>query len=248
MSNKAKLISASISVGLIILALVVYVVTLQEDRKELTHHVRDLEAINIQNANVNTALNNSNVSLQDEIVNYKDSLEKTNSRVETLKSSLRKSDKRNEELLNKVNSLQKSNANLVAEVKKLKDASAKKSISSASIGKPSVSSSTVPPSRGTTPTGIEIYMSATAYTAFCNGCSGITRTGIDLRANPNLKVIAVDPSVIPLGSKVYVEGYGYAVAGDTGGAIKGHKIDIFMASRQQALNFGRKKVKVTILK
>ena len=64
-------------------------------------------------------------------------------------------------------------------------------------------------------------MTATAYTAYCNGCSGITTTGINLRANPNLKVIAVDPSVIPLGSKVWVEGYGYAVAGDTGGAIKG---------------------------
>ena len=66
-------------------------------------------------------------------------------------------------------------------------------------------------------------MTATAYTAHCNGCSGITATGINLRANPNLKVIAVDPSVIPLGSKVWVEGYGYAVAGDTGGAIKGNE-------------------------
>ena len=51
----------------------------------------------------------------------------------------------------------------------------------------------------------------------------LQRTGINLRANPNLKVIAVDPSVIPLGSKVWVEGYGYAVAGDTGGAIKGNE-------------------------
>jgi 3D (Asp-Asp-Asp) domain-containing protein len=90
-------------------------------------------------------------------------------------------------------------------------------------------------------------MSSTAYTAFCNGCSGVTRTGIDLRANPNLKVIAVDPSVIPLGSKVHVEGYGYAVAGDTGGAIKGHKIDVFISGQGQALKWGKKKVKVTIL-
>ena len=93
----------------------------------------------------------------------------------------------------------------------------------------------------------EFYVSATAYTASCNGCSGITATGINLKANPHLKVIAVDPSVIPLGSKVWVEGYGYAIAGDTGGAIKGNKIDIFMADRSAALAFGRKQVKIKIL-
>src|SRR5690606_25205159 len=62
--------------------------------------------------------------------------------------------------------------------------------------------------------GKEFYVSATAYTASCTGCSGITATGINLHANPGLKVIAVDPSVIPLGSKVWVEGYGNAIAGD----------------------------------
>ena len=106
-------------------------------------------------------------------------------------------------------------------------------------------------SRGTTEAsasgGKEFYVSATAYTAYCNGCSGITATGIDLRSNPGLKVIAVDPSVIPLGSKVWVEGYGYAVAGDTGGAIKGMKIDLFMPTTDQAFGFGRKKVKIKIL-
>ncbi|MFD1864702.1 ubiquitin-like domain-containing protein [Planococcus chinensis] len=97
------------------------------------------------------------------------------------------------------------------------------------------------------PAGRELYVSATAYTAFCAGCSGITATGINLKANPGLKVIAVDPSVIPLGSKVWVEGYGYAVAGDTGGAIKGNKIDLFMPNKSDALAFGRKQVKVKIL-
>jgi len=95
--------------------------------------------------------------------------------------------------------------------------------------------------------GKEFYVSATAYTAYCNGCSGITATGIDLRSNPDLKVIAVDPKVIPLGSKVWVEGYGYAVAGDTGGAIKGMKIDLFMPTKNQALGFGRKQVKIKVL-
>ncbi|GHI00887.1 hypothetical protein AM1BK_44290 [Neobacillus kokaensis] len=102
-------------------------------------------------------------------------------------------------------------------------------------------------SRGTE-TGAEYYVTATAYTAYCNGCSGRTATGFNLRANPNAKVIAVDPSVIPLGTKVYVEGYGYAVAGDTGGAIKGYKIDLFMSSKSDAYRWGRKKVKIKILK
>ncbi|KAA0941000.1 DUF348 domain-containing protein [Sporosarcina sp. ANT_H38] len=95
--------------------------------------------------------------------------------------------------------------------------------------------------------GKEFYVTATAYTAYCNGCSGITRTGINLRANPNLKVIAVDPSLIPLGSKVWVEGYGYAVAGDTGGAIKGKKIDLHVPTEKDAYKFGRRQVKIKII-
>lgn len=108
----------------------------------------------------------------------------------------------------------------------------------------SVKTTTASPS---SPQGKEFYVSATAYTAFCNGCSGITATGINLRSNPGLKVIAVDPSVIPLGSKVWVEGYGHAIAGDTGGAIKGMKIDLFMPTTDQAFGFGRKQVKIKVL-
>ncbi|MFJ7935595.1 LysM peptidoglycan-binding domain-containing protein [Sporosarcina sp. NPDC096371] len=93
----------------------------------------------------------------------------------------------------------------------------------------------------------EIIVEASAYTASCEGCSGITSTGINLKANPNAKVISVDPTVIPLGSKVYVEGYGEAIAGDTGGAIKGNRIDVFIPSQQDAINFGVKQLKVTIL-
>lgn len=93
----------------------------------------------------------------------------------------------------------------------------------------------------------ELTVSATAYTASCAGCSGITATGIDLRDNPNQKVISVDPSVIPLGSRVWVEGYGEAIAGDTGGAIKGNKIDVFVPSQDAALSWGVKEVKVKIL-
>lgn len=94
----------------------------------------------------------------------------------------------------------------------------------------------------------EFYVEATAYTAYCNGCNGYTATGIDLRANPNIKVIAVDPSVIPLGTKVWVEGYGYAIAADTGKHIKGKRIDLFFPTKTEAYRWGRKTVKIRILK
>lgn len=102
-------------------------------------------------------------------------------------------------------------------------------------------------SRGSVTSGEELTVTATAYTPYCTGCSGVTATGINLKNNPDLKVIAVDPSIIPLGTKVYVEGYGYAIAGDTGGAIKGNKIDVFFPTKSQAYNWGRKTVKIRIL-
>lgn len=93
----------------------------------------------------------------------------------------------------------------------------------------------------------EMVVTATAYTAYCTGCSGTTAYGIDLRANPNQKVIAVDPRVIPLGTMVWVEGYGEAIAGDTGGAIKGNKIDVFIPSHENAMAWGVKTVKLKVL-
>ena len=95
--------------------------------------------------------------------------------------------------------------------------------------------------------GQEMTVTATAYTANCEGCSGTTAMGIDLHANPDKKVIAVDPSVIPLGSTVEVEGYGTAIAADTGGAIKGNKIDVFIPSKSDAIDWGSKKVKIKVL-
>ncbi|MGG4265988.1 3D domain-containing protein [Peribacillus simplex] len=93
-----------------------------------------------------------------------------------------------------------------------------------------------------------ITVNATAYTANCKGCSGITASGLNLKKNPNVKAISVDPKVIPLGTKVHVEGYGEAIAADKGGAIKGNKIDVFYSSNSKAMNWGRKTVKVKIYK
>ncbi|WP_243458126.1 3D domain-containing protein [Sporosarcina sp. Te-1] len=114
--------------------------------------------------------------------------------------------------------------------------------------KKAVASSKKTPSRSDTDNVVkEFTVSASAYTANCNGCSGVTSTGINLKKNPDVKVIAVDPKVIPLGTKVHVEGYGYAIAGDTGSAIKGNKIDVFFSSKSEAYEWGRKKVKIKIL-
>lgn len=88
-----------------------------------------------------------------------------------------------------------------------------------------------------------IAMVATAYTAQCAGCSGYTAIGY--RAGRG--IVAVDPSVIPLGTKLYIPGYGFAIAGDTGGAILGHRIDLGFNSLADAIRFGRRPVKVYTL-
>jgi 3D (Asp-Asp-Asp) domain-containing protein len=97
--------------------------------------------------------------------------------------------------------------------------------------------------------GREITMTATAYCA-CKKCTGsgnaVTATGLTAKYG----VVAVDPKVIPLGSRVYVEGggyvYGAAIAADTGGAIRGNKIDLCFNTHAEALAFGRRTVKVRV--
>ncbi len=92
-----------------------------------------------------------------------------------------------------------------------------------------------------------IQVTATAYTAKCDGCSGVTKTGVNLMKHPKRKVIAVDPDIIPLGTKVYIPGYGYATAADTGGAIDGHRIDIYFPSKDKAFKWGVKHIDIKIL-
>lgn len=93
----------------------------------------------------------------------------------------------------------------------------------------------------TTTTGTTLQVEATAYTG-----GGITATGIHL--NDNSKVIAVDPSVIPLGSRVMIDGYGEYIAGDTGGAIHGNIVDLYVATQSEAISFGRRALTIHIIK
>jgi 3D (Asp-Asp-Asp) domain-containing protein len=89
-----------------------------------------------------------------------------------------------------------------------------------------------------------IEMVATAYTADSAGGGGMTAIG----RRAGYGIVAVDPHIIPLGTKLYISGYGFAVAGDTGGAIVGHRIDLGFDSLRSALLFGRRDVTVYRLK
>jgi 3D (Asp-Asp-Asp) domain-containing protein len=89
-----------------------------------------------------------------------------------------------------------------------------------------------------------LSMVATAYTANCSGCSGITAIGRPAGHG----IVAVDPHVIPLGTAMYIPGYGHAIAGDTGGAIRGNRIDLGFDSLSDARIFGRRPITVYLLK
>ncbi|HHW25993.1 MAG TPA: DUF348 domain-containing protein [Firmicutes bacterium] len=92
-----------------------------------------------------------------------------------------------------------------------------------------------------------IEVKATAYCPCVKCCgayaNGTTHIGLPAKQG----VIAVDPRLIPLGTRVYVDGYGYAVAADTGGAIKGNRIDVCFDTHDEALRWGIKQVKVYVL-
>ena len=91
--------------------------------------------------------------------------------------------------------------------------------------------------------GRVMYVEATAYSSQDPGLGLYTARG-------NLVghgIISVDPSVIPLGTRIYIPGYGEAVADDTGGAIIGNRIDIAFDTYEEAINFGRQNIKIYIL-
>jgi 3D (Asp-Asp-Asp) domain-containing protein len=86
-------------------------------------------------------------------------------------------------------------------------------------------------------------MSASAYSAYDDGNSNRTYGGNLVRKG----IVAVDPKVIPLGTRLFIPGYGYAIADDIGSAIKGNKIDLAFDSHGEAMQFGRQSVTVYIV-
>jgi 3D (Asp-Asp-Asp) domain-containing protein len=197
---------------------------------------------------------------QQVILNQKEKLVAENNRLQTLRSSsqntlakLNSDVKQQKQLL--ANASAKEKALIAADVRAKQEAKAKAdAIAAASVKKASANrvmiassgSSRNNPSisRGTstsTPAvaASTITVQATAYTG-----GGYTASGMQAAEG----VIAVDPTVIPLGSRVYVDGYGYAVAADTGGAIQGNIIDLYFSSQAACQNWGRRTVTVHILK
>lgn len=88
-----------------------------------------------------------------------------------------------------------------------------------------------------------ISVTATGYTPYDAGCSGITATGTVAKKGS----IAVDPNIIPYGTELYIPGYGYGIAEDCGGAIKGNKIDLCYETKNEAFSWGRRNVTIYIL-
>ena len=86
-----------------------------------------------------------------------------------------------------------------------------------------------------------MWMESTAYSAY--ETSPYTATGESVRYG----IAAVDTNLIPLGTSLYIEGYGHALAADTGGAIRGNRIDLAFDSHQDALSWGRRDVMVYVL-
>lgn len=103
----------------------------------------------------------------------------------------------------------------------------------------------------------KLNMVATAYTSECDGCTGITATGYDVRNTvykDGYRVVATNESVIPMESLLYIESVNdsfepfVAISSDVGGAIKGNRMDILVENKSEAYDFGVRDIKVTILR
>lgn len=104
-------------------------------------------------------------------------------------------------------------------------------------------SSMIEASRGVMRYTKKLTLEATAYTVAEGNGDGLTATGLVATRG----MVAVDPNVIPLGTRLYIPGYGIALAADTGGAIQGNRIDLLMDEYNEAINFGRRPLDVYIL-
>ncbi|WP_236637378.1 3D domain-containing protein [Exiguobacterium sp. SH3S2] len=101
----------------------------------------------------------------------------------------------------------------------------------------------------------QLLVEATAYTNNAEDTVTydgrvLTRSGYDVTDTilyEGMRIIAVDPAVIPLGTRVYIEGFGMAIALDTGSAIKGNIIDIMMDTKEEAVTFGRKPLTIWVI-
>ena len=203
------------------------------DRENLTSElqkaIKERESSQEQNkelTDTNTILEKSNAEMQATVDKTNKELDKLKKQVSGLKGDLDKKQKQNEELQTQV-ALKKEKARKAEEAEAVQVAQ---------------------PVQESAPQGRTLVMESTAYSsdpADALGGGTVTATGQNLLSNPI--AVAVDPNVIPLGTKLHVEGYGTAYAVDTGGAIKGNIIDVHFPTASQCNSWGRRQVTVTIL-
>lgn len=241
--------------------------TQEKTQAQLKQDSQNLEA---ESAKLDTKMAN----LKQELAENKTSLEKISQakEVETAREAAEKAQKEQAakeakaaqaEAAKKAENEAKAQAEKTAAMTKTQNSQASAASSAAQSTQPAESSSTTSqqatqpaeqpksetpkPAEPSTPTtsGKTMQMQSTAYSCAESVNTFFTAMGIDLRQNP--QVIAVDPSVIPLGSMVEVSGYGIAIAGDTGGAIKGNIIDCHFPTGDQCIQWGRRSVTVTVI-
>ncbi|WP_242359628.1 3D domain-containing protein [Lactococcus petauri] len=170
---------------------------------------------------------------------YQEQAENLEESIHTLKNKMTDNQNILEEMKAKAEMAKDTTVDENADQPKIEQMASKKN-EAPQVSEPKDTTITAPSSDG----GTSLTVSATAYSSD-NGLGFITATGINLHQNP--MCIAVDPSVIPLGKMVEVPGYGIAIAGDTGGAIKGNIIDVHLPTTAQAQAWGRKTIQINVL-
>lgn len=152
-----------------------------------------------------------------------------------------------------VNDLKESNANLEKQNKELKTAIEKANAKQASANKVSTSNTKATSNVSGNEKAVKtLTVNASAYTSKCNGCTGITASGHNVKNTiyyNGMRIIATDNSVIPMYSIVRIEGFNEKfIVLDRGGAIKGNKIDILFSNKSDAYKFGRKNLKLEVIR
>ena len=215
------------------------------DRKKLEEQ-KKIDELNRQKEAVLEVIKENEMSLISHsvsVINSSSSINELESAVSTLNQLIPQLniDSVRDAANNSVQAAKNKIESLKAEEAKKAEEAAKNNAANSSNNTSSNNSSSQPSSDGKYKKTLS--MEATAY-------SGGTLTAMGLkpvRDPGGISTIAVDPSVIPLGSKVYIPGYGYAIASDTGGVIKGNIIDLYQNSHDECISWGRRQVTLHIV-
>jgi cystine transport system substrate-binding protein len=223
------------------------VVSLNTYRKMQNEKLEQLEQARTDLAQLKIDLQTQQTQLQKDKLKYDNEYATLTSQMATLKTQLADNQTQITALSNSKAAETKRQADARARESEKTQAEPKASSQSPTINQPLVDTDDQAPDSQST-SGKTLTVSTTGYSS--DGADGmtpghITATGIDLWVNP--MCIAVDPNVIPLGSMVEVPGYGIAIAGDTGGAIKGYKVDLHFKTTKEAINWGRRTVTIRVL-